>query len=466
MSKPLNILLVILDTVRNDALDSSFEDSGRCYRAATAIAAAPWTLPSCTSIITGRAPVDHDHYWPRPRLARNALLETLPREYRKTGLVNNTAIDRESGIGNGFDRWRTDLDHDHPFEQVLPMITRSRRRPQFIVLHSNIAHDYYKPTSDRYLSPELRSASPRFLRGRVITWQNIDPDERAEVVATYGACVRQVTRQVSAVLEAVRHRDDFVTAITADHGEGFEPDLARVHHGGRLHQDVLRVPLFFDLPSSLSSSVRERLSDSLGSQVLSGADVLPTLFDLAGHRAVNGPDDIDGRSALGSTSRTLISQDRRYLYLKDRFRVNYNGRQKNMTEEDRERNRQFAELLVEPPTMRSFLRYPDKCIVTSLHLKTDGDPAAHRPTFAALGNSLIGSPVLAVNGDHLLGFERFDLSSDPTEEHNLLDPESGGLASLQASPLAASISMPIAGRGDVDLTALLDGSQLLGTSAE
>jgi hypothetical protein len=268
------------------------------------------------------------------------------------------------------------------------------------------------------------------------------------------------------VLEAVRHRDDFVTAITADHGEGFEPNLARVHHGGRLHQDVLRVPLFFDLPSSLSSGVRERLADSLASQVLSGSDVLPTLFDLASHRAVNGPADIDGRSALGDTSRTLVSQDCRYLYLKDRFRFNYNGRQKNMTEEDRERNRQFSELLAGSPTMRSFLRYPDKCIVTSLHLKTDGDPAAHRSTFAALGNSLVGSPVLVVNGDYLFAFERFDLSSDPSEEHNLLDRESGGLASLQASPLAASISMPIAGRGDVDLATLLDGSQLIGTSTE
>jgi hypothetical protein len=74
--------------------------------------------------------------------------------------------------------------------------------------------------------------------------------------------------------------------------------------------------------------------------------------------------------------------------------------------------------------------------------------------------------VLVVNGDYLFAFERFDLSSDPSEEHNLLDRESGGLASLQASPLAASISMPIAGRGDVDLATLLDGSQLIGTSTE
>jgi hypothetical protein len=463
MNKPLNLLLVILDTVRNDALDASFVDPGRSYRAATTIAASPWTLPSCTSIMTGRRAVDHGHYWRKPRLGRNHLLESLPAGYRKVGWVNNSAVGRGSGVDNGFDRWKYSLDHDEPFERVLRAIGRLGRRPHFMVLHTNIAHDYYSPKSERYLTPELKAASPKFLRGRVITWKDTDSAMRAEAVSTYGACVSRMTDRVGAVLDAARQRDDVVTAIVADHGEGFEPDRARVHHGGRLHQDLLHVPLFFDLPTSVPAEVRDRLADALGSRVVSGTDVLPTLFDLAGHGSSTAVDGVEGRSALGTAERTLVSEDRRYLYLNDRFRFNYHGNYKNMTEEELVRNRKFTDLLAGPPTMRSFLRYPDKCTVTSLHLRTGGGTTDDRATATSLGQSLVGSPELVVSGDRLFGFERFDLASDPTEAHNLLAREGDGPAGLLGSPMGPSITMPMDGRGEVGLATLLEGSRPLGS---
>jgi hypothetical protein len=123
------------------------------------------------------------------------------------------------------------------------------------------------------------------------------------------------------------------------------------------------------------------------------------LFELAGHRGWAPANDRDGRSALAGTTRTLVSEDRRYLYLKDRFRFNFDGRHKNMTEEDLQRNRRLSER-----------------------------------------------------------------SSDPTEAQNLLTLETDGLASLLRSSWAQSISMPVAGRGEVDLGTLLEGSQLLGAA--
>jgi hypothetical protein len=39
-------------------------------------------------------------------------------------------------------------------------------------------------------------------------------------------------------------RADAVWIVTADHGGGFDAARARVHHGGRLNEDLLRVPLF------------------------------------------------------------------------------------------------------------------------------------------------------------------------------------------------------------------------------
>ena len=210
----------------------------------------------------------------------------------------------------------------------------------------------------------------------------------------------------------------------------------------------------------MSPDLHERLSDSFRSQVLSGPDVLPTLFELAGHRGWAPANDRDGRSALAGTTRTLVSEDRRDLYLKDRFRFNFDGRHKNMTEEDLERNRRLSERFAEPPAIRSFLRHPDKCIVTSLKLKPNGGAAADRAALAELGSNLVGSAVLVANGNHLLAFERFDLSSDPKEAQNLLNQETDGLASLLGSSWAHSISMPVAGKGEVDLVTLSDGSQL------
>ena len=57
---------------------------------------------------------------------------------------------------------------------------------------------------------------------------------------------------LDAVLGAVRARDDFVTAVTADHGEGFDPENGGAHHAGRVHDDLIRVPLLFDLPSAVA----------------------------------------------------------------------------------------------------------------------------------------------------------------------------------------------------------------------
>jgi arylsulfatase A-like enzyme len=453
-----NMLLVILDALRDDALDSPFVEPGRCYRAATAMATAPWTLPSCSSIMTGRDSVRHGHYWFKPPMGGNPLLDALPHNYRKVGLVNNAAIGSGSSVEHGFDQWKLSIDHDESFERALRVIKRAkRRRPYFIVLHSNIVHDYFRPVADRYLPPGHTESA--HLGPRVVSWRDSSPAEQASTVAAYAACTAALVERVDSVLDAVRQRDDFVTVITADHGEGFDPEGGRVHHGGRLHQDLLRVPAFFDLPSSIPVDRRSRLSDALGSQVLFGTDVLPTLFDVAGHTDLP---TTDGASLLANAPRTLVSEDRHYLYLKDRFRLNYHGKYKNMSDEEIEHNQRISETLAEPPCVRSFVRYPEKCIVTSLCLQSDGEGVPGRTALADLGESLLGSPAVVANRDRLFAFERFDLSSDPLERHNLLLETPEGATSLLGTPWEAAIAMPAEGRDDIGLADMLDGGEQLG----
>jgi arylsulfatase A-like enzyme len=66
-----------------------------------------------------------------------------------------------------------------------------------------------------------------------------------------------------------------VWAITADHGEGFDAERGRVHHGGRLHDDLLRVPLI------LKATGRLAPGQGIDAPVRT-IDVAPTLLDLAG----------------------------------------------------------------------------------------------------------------------------------------------------------------------------------------
>jgi len=65
-----------------------------------------------------------------------------------------------------------------------------------------------------------------------------------------------------------------VLVLTSSNGEGFRPDLNRVHHGGRLHDDVLHVPLVVRAPGLLEPGTNSSLVSLL--------DVAPTLAELAG----------------------------------------------------------------------------------------------------------------------------------------------------------------------------------------
>ena len=166
-----------------------------------------------------------------------------------------------------------------------------------------------------------------------------------------------------------------------------------------------------------------------------------------------------------------MSEDRRYLYVgNDRepgqFRINYQGRFKNMSAADLDRNRRFAEQLVEPPTIRSFLRHPHKCIVTSVRLRSGTGPAELRDDLIAFGTQLLGSPVLAVSGDRLLGLEYFDLLSDPLEAHNLVADMPDGPRGILGTPVGDAVSMPVAGAGEVGLAELLDGCEIVTRSRE
>jgi arylsulfatase A-like enzyme len=75
--------------------------------------------------------------------------------------------------------------------------------------------------------------------------------------------------------------------VTADHGEGFDAERGRVHHGGRLHEDLLHVPLFLRGPGLPAGRVVDAPVRSV--------DLLPTVLDLL---ELEPPEGASGASLL------------------------------------------------------------------------------------------------------------------------------------------------------------------------
>jgi hypothetical protein len=179
---------------------------------------------------------------------------------------------------------------------------------------------------------------------------------------------------------------------------------------------------------------------------------------LAGHapRPDVAPGGGDGAGPV------IVAEDRRYLYFKDRFRLNLHGRYKNMSAEERQRNEALSDRLAEPPSIRAFVRYPQKMTVTSLCLADDGSsPTETRRQLTDLGAQLPGAPTVALHGHRLYAFQRHDVVADPLEDRNLIGPDASWPDAVLDGGWASSVSMP-AGDGEVDLSTLVDTCEPVG----
>jgi arylsulfatase A-like enzyme len=317
-----NILLVILDTVRGDELGcygyptpttpalDSFAARGTLFE--TAIATAPWSLPSHGSIFTG-------HYAGRLNAAEEipldgsepTLAELLTRQgYATAGFVANLYYTSwDTGLGRGFirysdyersaeqvlkssylglalvvddilrarDRWalRRALRHprlyDHLWAGRAPKdastITnqflkwsaeRDPRHPYFVFLNYFDAHDPYDPI------PEFRK---RFVKDS----KNPDPRD------LYDAELAYLDQDLGRLFRELERRGDLkntIVIITSDHGEHFG-ERGLWSHGNSLYYALLHVPLIIRFDGQVPAGTRV-------TDVVSLRDIGATILDLAG----------------------------------------------------------------------------------------------------------------------------------------------------------------------------------------
>lgn len=300
-----------------------------------------WTLPACASIVTGRMPSDHGLLHHDRRFAAPKVPALLPPEYESIGIGNNgnfvpddlsdatieslgferrPAVWKRFGWQEGFGtyRWFHKEDKDGPFRAFAEWWSRPRdgARPRFAMLHTNLVHDYdhgdpWCTSVEPWLGRGLHPSLAKFRDGPWI-WKEppaglpvAQVDEEAS--AKQEACLAECDRRLAAVFACVDLARTAVIVVS-DHGEGFDGSRQRVHHCGRLHDDLLRVPLVAVFPPGTAGAPPPGTRISAPASVL---DVAPTLLALSG-AAPTGLPGCDLRSL--PAERTLRAEDHGYLY--------------------------------------------------------------------------------------------------------------------------------------------------------
>ena len=347
------MLLVIADTVRADHLGlygyerptSKFMSAqvadnqgwtlfNRCY------STAGWTLPACASIITGQHPDRHGLIDHNQRFKTEKLAGALQATHHTAGIGNNgnlvsddISVETLDGLGlkrrpkkwNHFG-WNEGFDSYSwfPHDQHVEAIREAHRqlnewnagtRPWFLMFHTNLAHDYnldrpYYRTTKPWIGKDVDERLLDFRDGPEI-WNEYAgeiEDLTEQIVAKYDSGLRRLDRMLAELVDMV-DLSNTIIVIVSDHGEGFEPERARVHHCGRMHEDLLHVPLLVHTPPSISGTATPPRTVR---HVRSITDIVPTILRMVGGSTTAA---LDGRDLFGEEKhRTIFAMDSAYLY--------------------------------------------------------------------------------------------------------------------------------------------------------
>ena len=329
-----NVLLLLVDTLRADQLG--------CYGAApspspsldrlarqglvfeSAIAQAPWTVPSVASIFTGLHPTSHG--LTGDRVQASFLADTLPTlaahaeqgGITTIGVSANFVVSRETNLARGFETFIALPENRDSREEArasdvngvfLDWLHQNPGRRFLAYLHYMEPHEPYDPPAAlRPVPPE--GIAPAVARGHVKDLMlainhgrhaPLGPAAVGHLRALYQAEVRTWDTALGGLLEglaAAGVRESTVILVTADHGEEFQ-EHGRLGHGTQLYDELLRVPLVIAGPGIVPGRVAEQAQ---------GIDVFPTVSALLG---LPPPPGLEGQNLLAArAARPAISETR------------------------------------------------------------------------------------------------------------------------------------------------------------
>ena len=301
------IVLYVEDTLRADHVTgagyghpttphlSQIEAQGASFTRAWA--AANWTRPSVSSILTSLDPVAHGNQVHTRRVPESlvTLAEALSAQgYLTASFVTNPHAGAWSGLDQGFDAQgeprafgasdvTSTLTSDLIRDPIAAFLAEHADEQVFVFAHSFDPHAPYQPDGADVLKlmrdPAPRAGLPPGNGGDRARFDEATLDYDAEVLHNDHALAA-----LDATLAATGLRERTLLAFVSDHGEAFA-DHGQWEHRQSLHEEELRVPWVVRLPGTVTAGARIDAPVSL-------LDLAPTLLGLVGLVA---PPDWTGR---------------------------------------------------------------------------------------------------------------------------------------------------------------------------
>ena len=300
-----NIIFVVVETLRADHLRAwgygrntmpIVEDLARDGLIFDrAISAAPWTLPSVASILTGTSPSVHGVRTYEDVIPDDAM--TLAEHLSKAGYETaffgvNSLFEANRNVKQGFDRYYgiDEIPGTQLNEQISGFVRhRTDPRPLFLYIH------YFEPHC-RYIPPKAMRElyfppTPELTTNRVITDEQLrsmhecfhlnrrsgEPIYELDYyLAEYDAEIRYVDHLIGLTLEHLKTAglyDQSLLAVLGDHGEEFW-EHGTFGHGRSLNEPAIHVPMVIRPPGG-TSPTRVKAP-------VSTMDLAPTALALAG----------------------------------------------------------------------------------------------------------------------------------------------------------------------------------------
>jgi len=293
-----NVLLIGVDTLRMDAA-SPFGGRGdltpnlqEFSRTATSFprtwSQCPWTLPSFSSMLTGRLPSSIGATmlsWQLPDRAVGIGEMLLPYGWSTGTVCSNTYLgNSSSGFHQGMEGlwYQYNVPAVASIQKAMDFINRSKDRDWFCFLHFQDPHTPYEPPrefAERFCDPLYQGPYKWSFRddGK---WKFSDEIPREEDIrqarGLYDAEVAYLDQSLAALFDFLVQNDladETLVIFAADHGEEFY-EHGKFEHGQSHFEEEVHVPLMI---AGEGFPAGERIETSVGN-----FDIVPTILRYLG----------------------------------------------------------------------------------------------------------------------------------------------------------------------------------------
>jgi arylsulfatase A-like enzyme len=281
-----NVIFLVPDAVRPDYLGcygnssvmtdeiDKLADEG--VRFESVVSAAPWTVPSVSSHLTGKYPHRMDLFSPDFTISESPI-DSVFQRFDAAGYTTGAFLDSEKL----YEQWSAGVNHHGmslDIQDVLAFISDNSDEPFFL-------YNLYRGTHLPYV---LKYSKESWYRAQEETMDKLRYGGREgveECKYRYARSIEQFSEwYLRAIIDRLRNEgilEETIIVVMSDHGESWgerREDRSGMDafdlHGPHLYDEVLKVPL-------VVYNLDEHREDAVPTTVRS-IDVVPTLYDAVG----------------------------------------------------------------------------------------------------------------------------------------------------------------------------------------